>query len=68
MPLKKGASRKVISDNIRELMHGYQRHGRLGRSRPPNPGKAARQAAAIAYDQARRTASPGEQPPPEPRG
>lgn len=66
--MKKGASRKVIQENIRSLMHQYQREGRLGRSHPSSPAKAARQAAAIAYDQARRTASPRETPPPEPGG
>lgn len=37
MPLKKGSSKKVISENIRELRHS---------------GKPQAQAAAIAYDKA----------------
>jgi hypothetical protein len=53
MPLKRGNTRKVISDNIRELMHAYQREGRIGRSRPASPRKAVKQAAAIAYRKAR---------------
>ena len=55
MPLKKGSSRQVISDNIRELMHTYKREGRISRSHPANPGKAVKQAAAIAYSMARRS-------------
>lgn len=43
MPLKKGSSQKVISDNIAELI----------RSGRPN-----KQAAAIAYSKARETAGP----------
>ncbi len=53
MPLKRGNSRKVISENIRELMHTYKREGHMGRSRPPSSGKAVKQAAAIAYRKAR---------------
>ena len=49
MPLKRGHSRKLISENIRELMHVYKREGRIGRSRPADTAKAVRQAAAIAY-------------------
>jgi len=55
MPLKRGSSRQVISDNIRELMHIYKREGRIARSRPATPGKAVKQAAAIAYSLARRS-------------
>ena len=55
MPLKRGNSRKVISENIRELMHAYKREGRIGRSRPPSTRKAVKQAAAIAYRKARQS-------------
>jgi hypothetical protein len=54
MPLKRGRSRKVISEYIRELMHTYHREGRIGRSRPADARKAVKQAAAIAYALARR--------------
>ena len=53
MPLKRGHSRKVISENIRELMRSYWREGRIGRSRPGSTRKAVKQAAAIAYRKAR---------------
>lgn len=46
--------RREISETIRTLMHRYEQTGWLGRSRPPDPGKAAKQAAAIAYSQQRR--------------
>jgi hypothetical protein len=53
MPLRRGHSRKVISENIRELMRTYKRDGRIGRSRPPTTRKAVKQAAAIACRKAR---------------
>jgi len=55
MPLKRGNSRKVISENIRELLRAYKREGRIGRSRPPSVRKAVKQAAAIAYRKARQS-------------
>jgi hypothetical protein len=64
MPLKRGSSRRIIADNIRELMRTYQREGRIGRSRPATSKKAVSQAAAIAYRVAGET---GEAPvPPKP--
>ncbi|MFQ5641162.1 MAG: hypothetical protein ACE5IR_24555 [bacterium] len=44
MPLKKGSDHKTISDNIRELIQS---------------GRSAKQAAAIAYDYARKHPTPG---------
>jgi len=65
MPLKRGSSRQVIADNIRELMHQYHREGRLARSRPATPRKAVKQAAASAYSKARRTRGQGPPVPPK---
>jgi hypothetical protein len=42
MPLKKGSSKEIISENIRELIHS---------------GRSERQAIAIALSEARRTGS-----------
>jgi len=50
MPLKKGSDKKTISDNIRELIHS---------------GRPAKQAAAIAYDYARKHPTPGHPAPRE---
>lgn len=59
MPLKRGSSRQVISENIRTLMHTYQREGRIVRSQPRDARKAVKQAAAIAYAMARRSRKQG---------
>jgi len=50
MPLKKGKSKKVISENIKEIMHSYHRNGTIGTSFPESNGKAQKQAIAIAYN------------------
>jgi hypothetical protein len=55
MPLKKGSSRKVMSQNISEVMHSYDRTGRIGTSRPKSRKKAVKQAVAISYSEARRS-------------
>lgn len=54
MPLKSGSSRRIISENIGELMHAYQAKGAIGTSHPKSKAAAAKQAAAIAYSKARR--------------
>ena len=55
MPLKSGSSPKTRSTNIRELLHAFKETGRIGNSRPGSMKKAAAQAAAIAYRNARET-------------
>lgn len=54
MPLKKGKSKKVISDNIKEIMHSYHKKGRIGTSIPETNKKAQKQAIAIAISMAKR--------------
>jgi len=52
MPLRKGSSRKTITRNIGEMMHGWEEKGKIGASRPRSKKKAAKQAAAIAMKKA----------------
>ena len=52
MPLKKGKSKKVISANIKEIMHSYHRKGTIGTSVPESNIKAQKQAIAIAFSKA----------------
>jgi len=52
MPLKKGKSKKVISANIKEIMHSYHKTGTIGTSTPSSNDKAQKQAIAIAFDMA----------------
>ena len=54
MPLKKGKSKKVISDNIEEIMHSYHQTGNIGTSIPASNEKAQKQAIAIAFDMAKK--------------
>jgi hypothetical protein len=54
MPLKKGKSKKVISENIEELMHSYYEKGTIGTSTPESNEKAHKQAIAIAFDMAKK--------------
>jgi hypothetical protein len=58
MPLKKGSSKRVISENIGEMVGKYKRTGTLGSSKPGSTKKAAAQAAAIAYDEAGKARKP----------
>jgi len=54
MSLKKGKSKKVISDNIEEIMHSYHEKGTIGTSSPKSNEKAQKQAIAIAYSLAKK--------------
>jgi hypothetical protein len=55
MPLNKGRSKKVVSQNIRELLKAYRASGRIGSSRPQSLRKAQKQAVAIALKKAGRS-------------
>lgn len=52
MPLRRGRSRKVISQNIREIVHSWERTGRIGNSRPKTRKQAVKQAVAISLSHA----------------
>ena len=54
MPLKKGTSKNVISSNINELLHKYKKKGTIGTSRPVSMKQAQKQAAAIAFAEAKK--------------
>jgi hypothetical protein len=54
MPLKNGKSKKVISQNIEELMHSYHQTGTIGTSTPESNEKAQKQAIAIAFNRAQK--------------
>jgi hypothetical protein len=55
MPLKRGTSQPIVSENIREIMHSFANKGRIGTSTPQNPAAARKQAVAIALDKMRRS-------------
>lgn len=52
MPLKTGRSRKVVSENVSEMMGSFKKTGKLGTSKPKSKEKAQKQAVAIALDKA----------------
>ena len=52
MPLKKGSSKKVISSNVKELVHTFEKKGKIGTSKPASKKKAIKQAVAVAYRKA----------------
>lgn len=54
MPLKKGKSKKIISENIEEIMHSYHEKGTIGTSTPKSNKKAQKQAIAIAFSVAKK--------------
>lgn len=59
MPLASGSGKRVISGNIRELMHAYAKKGAIGTSHPADAKAAQKQAIAIAYSKARKRAAGG---------
>lgn len=60
MPLQKGKGKKIIGGNIGELMRSFARKGKIGASRPSSKKKASKQASAIAFDLARKSAKKGK--------
>lgn len=59
MPLASGSGKRVISGNIRELMHAYAKKGAIGTSHPADAKAAQKQAIAIAYSKSRKRAAGG---------
>jgi len=55
MPLKRGKSKKVVSENIRELIHTYEGKGKIGNVKPKNKAHAQKIAVAIALQKARKS-------------
>lgn len=53
MPLKTGKSKKVVSENVSEIMGSYKKTGKIGTSKPKNAKKAQSQAVAISLGKAR---------------
>lgn len=58
MPLKTGRSKKVISENIGEMVTKYKETGKIGTSKPASKGKAVKQAVAIALSTAGKAKKP----------
>ena len=52
MPLKKGKSKAVISENIGEVVRAYKKKGTIGTSKPKSKKAAVKQAVAIALSKA----------------
>jgi len=55
MPLKKGKSKKVVSENIGELVKAYKSKGKIGNTNPKSMEHAQKIAVAIAKDKARKS-------------
>jgi hypothetical protein len=57
MPLKKGSSKKAVSSNVKEMVHSYEKSGKIGNSKPASKKKAVKQAVAIALKKAGKSKS-----------
>jgi len=63
MPLKRGKSAKVVSENIKELLDEYKRgDGKIGNTRPTSAKKAQKMAVAIALKKAGKARKPSSRP------
>jgi len=49
MPLKRGSSKKVRSENIGEMLHKFKATGKIGNAHPKSMAQAKKIAAAAAY-------------------
>jgi hypothetical protein len=52
MPLKSGKSQETVKTNIKNLVHEYEKEGKIGKSHPKNKKKAVKQAVAISLKKA----------------
>jgi len=52
MPLRKGKSKKIISQNIEELINAYKERGKIGKIKPKSKKHARKIAVAIAMKKA----------------
>ena len=68
MPLRKGGSPAVVSENIKAIVQDWERDGTIGNSRPETKEQAVKQAVAIALGEARRTARGKTRPKAPPKG
>lgn len=57
MPLEKGRSKKVQSQNIKEMMDAYGKTGKIGNTRPRNRKHAQKIAIAASYTAKRKSKS-----------
>jgi hypothetical protein len=55
MPLRKGSSRSVVSNNIKILVNEWKTDGSIGTSHPQTKKKAIKQAVAISLAKAGKT-------------
>lgn len=55
MPLSKSKSKKAIQSNVKELVHSYEKKGKIGTSKPASKKKAIKQAVAISLNTARKS-------------
>ena len=55
MPIRKGKSKRTVSNNIAEIVNSYKAKGTIGTSKPKSKKKAQQQAIAIALSNARKS-------------